>query len=292
MRALVAAACLAAVAVFLLAPRATQHVERAPAAERVVKPDARAMEPSMATFTVAPRQEAAASAPTERLAPPAIRDDARHAAILEAQAAEAHARARHGKSQRASAEAMPARRFLPGSRAHAQAIATALAADEYAQTVEPLARLYFGYFGRAPDYGGLAHYIGEREAGSPLAEIADEFAGSPEFEARFGSLDNAAFVDRLIRNMLGGASDPAQRALWLAHMDSGAITRGELMVQISESAAFRASTAHAVFVVVAYAEALTRAPTAAELRQWMRFLAEGHPRAAVIEALLGSRPRK
>jgi hypothetical protein len=181
-------------------------------------------------------------------------------------------------------------RFAPGSKGHAEAIASTLASGGVQALAAPVARLYFASFNRAPDYEGLNYYIDERNGGEPLAAIADEFAGSVEFDGRYGELDNAAFVDRIHLNIAGSAADAALRAQWIAQLDSGAMTRGELMVALSESTQFRSLTANPVFVTLAYAETLGRAPSPAELERWVAYLDRGHPRDEVIQELLGKRP--
>ena len=199
------------------------------------------------------------------------------------------------RSRAASGGSAPAapgvRTFVPGSRGHAQAVASTLESEDYARVVEPVARLYLAYFGRIPDYEGLRWYMDEHGGGTPLPEIADEFAGSPEFGARYGELDNAAFVDRIYRNVHGGDAD-ARRAFWIAQLDSGALTRGDVMLAFSEDARFRAATGHAVFVTMAYAEVFQRAPTPAELARWQAFLEAGRPHGALLDALVEGRAKK
>lgn len=178
---------------------------------------------------------------------------------------------------------------IPGRRAAAKALASAIQSPDFQDTVSPLVRLYLAYFERYPDYEGLNYYIGQREGGGRLDAISDEFATSLEIELRYGSLDNAAFVDRIYRNVLDGAGDAQQRASWIAQLDSGAMTRGQVMLAFSESAAFRAATANEVFVSMAYAEILRRSADPAEFSRWVRLLDAGSSRESVIQGLLAKR---
>lgn len=184
------------------------------------------------------------------------------------------------------------RELAPGSKAHSEAIAGNIASQEVQEVVTPLARLYLAYFGRVPDYEGLDYYIGERDRGEPLDAIADEFAGSAEFNARYGALDNAAFVDLVYRNVFGFPAGAQERAYWVDLMESGRLTRGQLMLINSESPGYVAMTANEVFVAIAYAEALGRAPDPAELSRWVTFLDGGNPREAVVEELLADRGKR
>ena len=152
-----------------------------------------------------------------------------------------------------------------------------------------LARLYLATFGRYPDYEGLNYYTGQREEARPLHEIASEFVGSREFELRYGELDNAQFVELLFTNILG---DPAQadvRNYWVEEFNSGRMTRGEVLVDLAESGAFRERSAAQVFVSTAYTEILRRTPDPTGFNYWVGQLQSGQPYGSVITGLLGGR---
>jgi hypothetical protein len=171
----------------------------------------------------------------------------------------------------------------------AEAFASLLESGEFEGTMGPIARLYLAYFQRLPDVEGFQYYIDELDGGRPLAAIADEFAGSREFADRYGAVDNAGFLDRIAQNVFEGGIDPAQRAHWLAQLDSGAMSRGQVMLALSESNGFRAATDNEVFVAIAYAETLQRTPEVTDWVRWVTFLDAGHPRSALIEELIGPR---
>ena len=181
------------------------------------------------------------------------------------------------------------RELAPGSPALSEAIAANIAAEEFQETASPVARLYLAFFDRAPDHEGFDYYIGERERGESVEAIADEFAGSAEFSARYGTLDNAAFVERVLQNIFGFPGDAEQVAYWVDQIESGRLTRGQVMVAFTESPGYRAMTANEVFVAMAYAETLGRAPGPADLTRWVRFLDAGNPRRALIDVLLADR---
>jgi hypothetical protein len=106
---------------------------------------------------------------------------------------------------------------------------------------------------------------------------------------RYGELGNAAFVDRVFRSVFDDAGDAQQRAHWIAHLDSGAMTRGQVMLAFSESPAFRAAIANEVFVSIAYTEIFGRSADPTELSRWVAFLDAGNSGEAVIQGLLASR---
>ena len=168
-----------------------------------------------------------------------------------------------------------------------EALARLLRAPEYAASVAPVARLYLAAFERLPDYQSFEHYVGERGRGTRLAAIADEVAASPEFIQRYGVLDHAAFVDRIRHNVLGDVQmPPGWRDGWAAQLESGHMTRGEVMIALSESPEFRAVTEHEVFVSMAYAQALQRAPDPADVTRWVDFLDAGNSREAMLAEVL------
>ncbi|MBK5223651.1 MAG: DUF4214 domain-containing protein [Acidimicrobiia bacterium] len=98
-------------------------------------------------------------------------------------------------------------------------------------------RLYQAYFLRAPDAGGLQYWVGKLQGDMSLVAVSGQFAASPEFRARYGRLDDGAFVDLVYRNVLGRAPDAEGRAYWTDQMRQGR-TRGWVMVGFSESAEF------------------------------------------------------
>jgi hypothetical protein len=98
-------------------------------------------------------------------------------------------------------------------------------------------RLYQAVFLRDPDAGGLAYWSDQARSGVPLTVIAGAFVQSGEFAARYGSLDDTAFVNLVYTNVLGRSADAGGAAFWTGLLGSGT-GRGEVMVGFSESAEF------------------------------------------------------
>jgi trimeric autotransporter adhesin len=67
----------------------------------------------------------------------------------------------------------------------------------------------------------------------------DQFAGqliaSGEFVTAFGSLNNAAFVDRLYTNAVGQIAPNGEYQAWVAALNSGEATRADLAIAIAQS---------------------------------------------------------
>lgn len=129
--------------------------------------------------------------------------------------------------------------------------------DEHAN----IARLYSAALDRAPDAHGLAGWEAiyanqvsatAKAAGvyaslaqtpvGPIASIADGFVQSPEFQAKYGAMSDAAFVTQLYTNVLGRAPDTAGLNGWLDEMAHGA-TRATVIVGFAESTENIAKTA-------------------------------------------------
>ena len=171
----------------------------------------------------------------------------------------------------------------------AEAVAAVIRSPAYQETVPPVARLYLAAFGRYGDYEGLNYYTGVRESGLTLAEIAEEFAHSREFDMRYGSLGNEEFVRQLFVNVLGDARQADVRAYWVGELEAGRMTRGQVIVDLSESGAFRERSANRVLVSAAYAELFQRTPEPGAFAHWVGLLDQGYSRRSFIDRLLSGR---
>ena len=98
-------------------------------------------------------------------------------------------------------------------------------------------RLYVAFFLRQPDSSGANYWSGVRSSGVSLSSIAAAFAASPEFQARYGPLGDAEFVDLVYNNVLGRPSDRNGSAYWRSFLAAGE-SRGAMMTGFSESAEF------------------------------------------------------
>lgn len=128
----------------------------------------------------------------------------------------------------------------------------------------PLIRLYQAVFLRPPDTAGLAYWQGEVRRGRSLTQVATAMAAAPEFRTRYGTLGDAAFVDRIYRNVLGRAADAAGRRYWLGVL-AGGKPRGTVVLSFAQSPEYTTRMALQVDVTNLYLGMLRRAPTPAQL---------------------------
>lgn len=94
--------------------------------------------------------------------------------------------------------------------------------------------LYRAALGRYPDRAGLEYWVGV-SGQITLEDMATSFMASPEFQSKYGALDNAAFVNLLYENVLGRAADAGGLAFWVGDLDAGRISRAGVLVGFSES---------------------------------------------------------
>lgn len=120
---------------------------------------------------------------------------------------------------------------------HRNLTASVLAAGLWTPDPEALtiARLYDATFDRLPDPGGLGAWVSALEAGVSLLSIAANFASSTEFQQRYGSLSNQAFVEQLYRFCLDREGDSGGVANWVNAINGG-LSRASVLLQFSEGA--------------------------------------------------------
>ncbi|EWY35674.1 hypothetical protein N825_03915 [Skermanella stibiiresistens SB22] len=97
-----------------------------------------------------------------------------------------------------------------------------------------IARLYYATLDRAPDAAGLLNWRGAAEAGMQLRQMADGFMGSPEFQGKYGNLDDTAFIQQLYRNVLDREGDPGGIDAWNGGMRGG-LSRADVVLGFSDS---------------------------------------------------------
>jgi hypothetical protein len=124
-----------------------------------------------------------------------------------------------------------------------------------------IARLYSAALNRAPDIGGQGAWEDAYSSMIPasvkaqgvyaslaqtpfggLPSLADGFILSPEFQQKYGALNDTQYVTQLYQNVLNRAPDAAGLAGWLDAMSHGS-TRAVVLVGFAESAENVAKTA-------------------------------------------------
>lgn len=144
--------------------------------------------------------------------------------------------------------------------------------DSYAQSREWVSALithfYDSTLDRAPDAGGLQHWIDEINGGMTPAAVASRFYASPEYFNRSGGT-NRDWVTDLYREILLREPDPSGLDHWAGKADAG-------VSHIVIAADFYGSLeSRRTRVTGLYASLLGRSPDAGGLSQWADRLTNG-----------------
>ena len=132
----------------------------------------------------------------------------------------------------------PARREPPVTAAKAAAYASATDPASWSGAVY---RLYLATLGREPDAGGFVSWSARLAAGADVTAVTSGFVASPEFQARYGALDDSGFVTLLYRNVLGRDPDSAGLQSWADSLAAGT-SRAAVVRGFSDSPEFIART--------------------------------------------------
>lgn len=95
-------------------------------------------------------------------------------------------------------------------------------------------RLYQAAFDRTPDAGGLGYQMHQLDLGYSLAQVASAFIASPEFQTKYGNVNNEQFVTLLYRNVLDREPDAGGLQYHLNDLAHG-VTRAQILSNFSES---------------------------------------------------------
>lgn len=149
-------------------------------------------------------------------------------------------------------------------------------------TAGTIDRLYRVAFNRQVDDRGMKLWLERLNAGWTADRVGSELVASAEFTARYGTLDNAGFVDRIYRNALGRIGDQSGIAYWVGRLGAG-LTRGQLLTTFANSGESRARGGSFSRVVTTWYGMLRHVPSGADVAQWA-----SRPDSALINALLAS----
>ena len=165
--------------------------------------------------------------------------------------------------------------------------------DQFAQSSEmqrsvgTVTRSYLAYLGRVPDPSGLTYWVGKIRSGMPVARVNASLAASSEFQRRQAGLTDSQFIDSLYRDLLNRAPDAGGKAHWMAKLASGTSRADVVGSFVAQPESIRA-TAPYVAVTIGTSGLLGRAPTTAEVNQWVPALRSGTPATTWYQSVLDS----
>ncbi|GAB4404591.1 MAG: hypothetical protein OHK0048_24110 [Rhodoferax sp.] len=174
-----------------------------------------------------------------------------------------------------------------GSIHRAEVVKSFFDSAEFQESRAGVARLYYAYFGRIPDYSGLMYWSEQLSRGIGLDSVSEAFAQSTEFITSYGALSDAAFIERVYQNVLEHAPDTAGLSYWMSELSQG-LGRGAMMTRFSESTEYRNLSMPNVQVTLLYMGMLRRAPDAAGYDYWVPILQGGGSVLPLIDGFLAS----
>ncbi len=177
--------------------------------------------------------------------------------------------------------------FSAGRATRTSMISSSINSAEFGARVAPVARLYFAYFKRIPDYAGLTFWVSEFKV-KTLQEVSNAFALSQEFQNTYGTLNNSAFVNLVYQNILGRTADAAGATYWVGELNAGRATRGAMMTAFSESPENLRLSTNKVFVTMVYVGMLKRSPDEPGYNFWVNALNGGQSAQNLINGFVGS----
>ncbi|QXC60182.1 S8 family serine peptidase [Aquihabitans sp. G128] len=151
----------------------------------------------------------------------------------------------------------------PGAR-----VAKASGFSTWGPALDPVSRMAYAAFKKAPEASTLAYWLPKRRAGTTVAAMAESFVTSDRFKKGWGPLTNRQFVQRIYLNVLGHDGPAASIDSYTTKLDEKQTTRGAILATLSEGAAHVARRKGEVATVDLFYGMLVRVPTAAELTQW------------------------
>lgn len=165
-------------------------------------------------------------------------------------------------------------------------------------------RLYQATLDRAPDTVGHKAWTSMILTNEiqPIQAVSG-FVNSREFKATYGGLDDTQFVEQLYSNVLDRPADAGGLAAWSGGLQSGSLTREDVVLGFSDSREFVVNTKAASTTLARdsnpaewsddiyrlYRATLDRDPDEVGFVQWANSLGDGADFTAVISGFVNSR---
>ena len=143
--------------------------------------------------------------------------------------------------------------------------------------------VYEDVLGRAADSGGLAYWTQLLDSGAPITDVANQFAHSDEYYAKF-------VIEPAYLKLLGRAADQSGVAYWTKQMDGG-VTDQQLEADLVSSVEFykNAGGSNTAWIDAVYKLLLGRAADASGENYWNGQLNAGQTLNQVAQGVAGSK---
>ena len=101
-------------------------------------------------------------------------------------------------------------------------------------TKEQITELYIAYYDRAPDSTGLDYWINSTQT---IEQMAQSFAQQDETKAKYpDTLSTTDYVNTIYQNVYNREADATGLAYWVYALDSGLVSRGDMIIAIVNGA--------------------------------------------------------
>ena len=147
---------------------------------------------------------------------------------------------------------------------------------------------YASLLNRPPDPTGWVFWTSVLHLGVPQTAVLNSFLASQEFQSTYGNLSNSAFVNLIYQNALGRNPDQAGNDFWLGLLNSGQVTRAQLVDSFIQSPEYNNRILPQAYATLLYLGFLRRTPDAAGLVYWTGIIGQPNGLAAAISAFINS----
>ncbi len=148
----------------------------------------------------------------------------------------------------------------------ADLIVSFMNSDEFNANARFVAGLYRGILGRDAEYGGWLYQRGALLSGQVTqTSLVNNFLNSQEFQLKYGTLTNEAFVNLMYSQVLGRFPTLAELQFQSAALQSGNITRLAMATAFLNTPEFRIGTANRTTAFLLYAGILGRGTSTEEI---------------------------
>ncbi|RYF38740.1 MAG: DUF4214 domain-containing protein, partial [Comamonadaceae bacterium] len=96
-----------------------------------------------------------------------------------------------------------------------------------------VSQLYVALFGRAPDSEGLGFWVGQRNQGQSVTQVADAMFATAPARAFFPTwMTNQEIIGSFYQNVLGRTADAEGLAFWTAKLNAAGATPGSVIAEM------------------------------------------------------------
>ena len=144
-----------------------------------------------------------------------------------------------------------------------------LNSPEFVEKIAPVVRLYQANYGSIDHPADLLYWLDLHNLGLTLKNISNSMAEAESFKRNYEGSSNRDFVISVYQNLFGRQPEPDGLEFWKNLLDSGKLTRGQLMDNLSESDEYQLKLPRSFQLSMLTIGLLKRIPDQRELDFWL-----------------------